>query len=256
MDMRNTNRQDHIFALLEQREKMSVSELAEIFQVTETTIRRDLISMESNQQIIRKRGYAILPGRGYSIETHRRNTFREEKQRIARKAAEFISPNSTLALDSGTTVEMLVNILTEDYQNWRNLFIVTSSLSVATQSCRFFHTSIPGGLILSDEMSVSGVYTTNFFKNITTDIAFLGSTGIMNTHGLTVSYPPMLDIKRAIMACASKRIALLDSSKFVTRGIFNFCSFDELDVLITVETDQNAPALEEIASHGVEVILV
>ena len=64
----------------------------------------------------------------------------------------------------------------------------------------------------------------------------------------------MLDVKHALMKCAAKRVALADCSKFTTRGLYTFCKYEELDVLITVQTEQNARALDEIAKKT-EIIL-
>ena len=81
--MGNASRRDQIYSLLEIHGQLSVSELAEQFQVTETTIRRDLIEMEERGEILRKRGFAILPDQGHNLSVRRRNVFQEEKQRIA-----------------------------------------------------------------------------------------------------------------------------------------------------------------------------
>ncbi len=59
----------------------------------------------------------------------------------------------------------------------------------------------------------------------------------------------MRSVKEALVGCATTRIALLDSSKFHSRGLYTFCDFDALDILITVENEENAPLLEEIARH-------
>lgn len=252
--MSSNSRQDKIFNLLESVERMSVTDLADFFHVTETTIRRDLNAMEANNQIVRRRGYAELPDRGYGMVLRRRNTFQDEKRRIAKKAASMLRYGSTLALDSGTTIAELVHVMAEDCSNL-SLDIVTCSLNTAYETCRHFRTSIPGGSIFADELSITGLSATRFFENVNVDIAFLGSTGISGTQGLTVSYPLILDIKQAIMSCAAKKVALLDSSKFVVRGIYTFCPFSELDAIITVRTEQNAELLDQISKHGVEIIL-
>ena len=53
-----------------------------------------------------------------------------------------------------------------------------------------------------------------------------------------------------------KKIALLDSSKFLRRGIYEFCSFSDIDVLITVETKQNKEQIDRIRKTGIKIILV
>lgn len=252
--MDNDKRRDLIFNLLEDRGEMSVAELAEYFKVTETTIRRDLSRMETNQEIIRRRGYAFLPNAGHAIGIRRPNTFKEEKQRIAKKAFELCTNVNSLALDSGTTVAELVHLLAEDHTSHK-YEIVTCSLSVAYETCKYYHTYVPGGMVYPDEFSVCGLQMVDFFKNITADIAFLGSTGIYQTEGLTISYLPMVDIKRSLMKCSSKRVALVDSSKFSTRGLYTYSKYPEIDTLITVKTEGNAEALEKIANEGVEIIL-
>ena len=133
--------------------------------------------------------------------------------------------------------------------------IITASIQTASETCRFFRTSMPGGYVFPDEVSIGGMSAVRFLEGVTTDIAFLGTTGICNTKGLTVSYPLMMDVKRALLSSASKKIALVDSSKFLSRGIYTYCSFRELDTLITVRTEENAPVLDEIAKQGVEIIL-
>ena len=65
----------------------------------------------------------------------------------------------------------------------------------------------------------------------------------------------MMDVKRALLSSASKKVALVYSSQFLSRGIYTYCSFRELDTLITVRTEENAPVLDEIAKQGVEIIL-
>ena len=253
MGIHSNERQDKIFSMLESRGRVSVSDLAEYFQVTETTIRRDLITMEENHQIVRRRGFAELPLQATS-GLRRRNTFQEEKQRIARKAMELISYGTTLALDSGTSVAELVHVLADEGRDM-GIDVITPSIQTASETCRFFRTSMPGGYVFPDEVSIGGMSAVRFLEGVTTDIAFLGTTGICNTKGLTVSYPLMMDVKRALLSSASKKVALVDSSKFLSRGIYTYCSFRELDTLITVRTEENAPVLDEIAKQGVEIIL-
>ena len=160
MGIHSNERQDKIFSMLESRGRMSVSDLAEYFQVTETTIRRDLITMEENHQIVRRRGFAELPLQAAS-GLRRRNTFQEEKQRIARKAMELISYGTTLALDSGTSVAELVHVLADEGRDM-GIDVITPSIQTASETCRFFRTSMPGGYVFPDEVSIGGMSAVRF----------------------------------------------------------------------------------------------
>ena len=252
--MNENSRTSAIAKLLYQNRQMSVADLADILQVTPTTIRRDLIEMESLGQVIRRRGYALAPVDS-ATPFYKDNLFSHEKQRIAAKAAEYVNDHTSIALDSGSSVRALVQYLIDE-DRVKDLDIVTPSLVTATEACAKYRVALPGGYIIPEERSLGGVDVTEFFGQVRTDIAFLGSTGVLNSRGLTVSNPLMREVKNSLTHSATMRIALLDSSKYVFRGIYTFCTFDDLDVLITVETPENRQFLDEIARHKVKIELV
>lgn len=244
---------EKIYTMLLNRGKISVDELSAVFQVTPTTIRRDLIMMEEQGLASRTRGYAV------SCDDTKRvadpDFFRSEKRRIAEAAKTFVSNGMSLVLDAGSTVQTVADMLLES-PDITNLDIVTNSLSIALKLSKDFRVSMPGGSVLPGNGVVAGVDVDNFFSNINVDLAFLGTTGIFGCNGLTVSYPLHMSVKKNIVACANQRIAVLDSSKFIGRGIFTFCEFKNLDVMITVKTDENEAKLEEIEKMGVKLVLV
>lgn len=249
--MSNSYRLDHIYNILLQQKEASVEELAEIFHVTPTTIRRDLLELEERKLIYRTRGSAFLLESGLSEA----NIFMDEKKRIAAAAATYVRNGMSIALDSGSTVRTLASHLIDD-RSMLNLDFVTHSPEIAMLVCKRFNVSIPGGSLTPACEFMVGVEVENFYKKINVDVAFLGSTGVYNCAGLTVSYPLQLQVKKYSALCADKRIALLDSSKFSRRGIYVFCEFENIDTLITVQTKENADQLKRIADLGAEIVLV
>lgn len=250
--MSSTYRIDKIYDLLLVRGKVSVQELAEMFHVTPTTIRRDLIVMEEKGLAQRVRGYAIA-----AEDTKRAadlNIFEDEKRRIAQAALTFVKNGMSLALDTGNTVRSVARAIMES-QEINTLDVVTNSLITAQLMGEQYPVTMPGGIVLASSSALVGVDVERFFSSINIDLVFLGSTGVRDCSGLTVSYPLHLSVKRNMVACATKRIAVLDSSKFAGRGIFTFCDWEELDALITVKTDSNQDMLEEIEAKGVEIVL-
>ncbi len=249
--MSNSYRLDQICTYLIHCDKASVDQLAEEFQVTPTTIRRDLLLLEERGLILRSRGYASI------ADTPCRSPLflEDEKRRIAKAASKLITADMALSLDSGTTVSTLVDeLLARD--DLDRLNIVTHSPAIAIQASKMFNVSLLGGSLLPNFDFVVGFDTEEYYRKIHVDLAILGSTSVYNCGGLTVSYPLQLNVKKCAAACASKRVALLDSSKYFRRGIYVFCEFSQLDTLITVETDENAQQLDLIAKEGVEIILV
>lgn len=249
--MGNAYRLDQIYNILLQKKSAGVEELADSFHVTPTTIRRDLLELEERKLIYRARGTAFLLESGMSEA----NIFMEEKKRIAAAAAKYTSNGMSIALDSGSTVRTLAEHLIAD-QSLSNLDFVTHSPDIALRVCKRFNVSIPGGSLTPNSEFMVGLEVEEFYKKINVDVAFIGSTGVLNCAGLTVSYPLQLQVKKYSALCADKRIALLDSSKFSRRGIYVFCDFKDIDTLITVKTKENEAQLGRIADLGVEIVLV
>mgnify|MGYP000772548353 CR=1 FL=1 len=251
--MSNSYRLDQIYSLLLRNGKASVDELAQCFNVTSTTIRRDLLLLEDRGLIYRTRGYA------YIVDSNALSTsgiLEEEKKRIAEAAMNYVQLPMSIAMDSGSTVYAVCDELINRFSTNQNhmLDIVTHSLSIALRASKYFQVSMPGGAVMQD--TLVGVDVSDFYQKINVDLTFLSSTGVNNCNGLTVSYPLQLSVKEKTAACAKKRIAVLDSSKFIKRGIYTFCNFKDIDIMITVETDDNKEQLDYIYKQGVDIVTV
>lgn len=54
---------------------------------------------------------------------------------------------------------------------------------------------------------------------------------------------------------AQRIVVLADSSKFLGRGLYIFCTFEEVDTLITVSTPENEEMIDELRNMNIEIIL-
>lgn len=245
----NSYRLNQIYALLLRKGNATVEELAQMFQVTPTTIRRDLLILEERGMIYRTRGAAFLQEVDRTADV-----FQGEKKRIAAIAARYISSGMSLVLDSGSTVATVLDYL-RGLSHLSDINIITHSPQTAIAAAQSFKVSMPGGSLVLNSDFIVGLEVEDFYKKLNVDLAILGSTGVYNCAGLTVSYPLQLPVKKYSAACADKKIAVLDSSKFIRRGIYVFCDFHDVDILITVKTEENEKQLERIADLGVEIVL-
>ena len=248
--MDNSYRLDQIYKLLLAKGTASVSELADTFQVTKTTMRRDLLEMEEQGLVTRTRGYASVR----SNQPNHAASLVEDKARIAEVAVKLIRQNMSLALDAGYTVEVLMERLIKE-PTVRMVNILTYSLTLATRVAPYFNVSMPSGSVYADEMTISSSNMDDQLTRINTDIAFLATNGIADCPGLTTSYQPMISNKIALANNATMRVGLADSSKYFMRGLYTYIPFEQLDKLITIETPENGAQLEKIAKTGVEIIL-
>ena len=255
MALKNNPRQDAIMKLLIQKKIVSVDELSKMFSVTPTTIRRDLLELEANHQLSRSRGYAYLNENfNNSDNKDRINMFQAEKRRIATCAIQMIHSNSSVLLDSGTTIFELARQL-NTHTEMENVCIITNGLDVALSLTNFSTVSMPPGVVHHYSKAIFGVNTTEFFSEIRADITFMGSCGILHTTGPTISTPFLMDIKHKMVEISNKVILLIDSSKFLSSGFYPVCSFRDIDAIITVETEENKDSISQLRNSGIEVIL-
>lgn len=102
------DRWTEIVNYLRNRKFATVEELMNEFNISRSTLRRDLIAMEERKLIVRTRGGAQIVEdaednyANYSLDNIL-NTHKEEKIKIAKKAATFIKNNDVIFIDSGST---------------------------------------------------------------------------------------------------------------------------------------------------------
>ena len=130
-------RQDRIVGLVKERGFVRVVDLAERFQVSSVTVRSDLQSLESRDQLRRIRGGAV-PASVASVELPFEAAERDlatEKAHIGRHAAELVSSGDTVILDVGTTTTAVARALSSR-TDLRDITVFTNALNVALERGR------------------------------------------------------------------------------------------------------------------------
>lgn len=248
-------RRGRMLEMLRERSSIPVDELAAEFHVTATSIRRDLTLLEERGYITRSYGVAHIAQESGIVSLNvRSGLHHEEKERIAAAALRFVHNGAAVAFDSGTTTLALADRLIEEDLN--GLTLLTSSIPIATTVAPYHQVIMSGGIVQADDLSLVGPESESYYQDVTSDVAFLGASGVRDAVGLTASSPFLCGIKKQIIASTRFTVALVDSSKFTTNGVSLFCRFDrqEVDALITVRTPENAAQLEQIQALGIEVI--
>lgn len=252
MDM--TQRFRTIMTAVEVQGTVKVSELAEQLGVTEATIRRDLIELESQGFVKRVHGGGIN-ARGHSYEptlTLRSTTHAEEKQRIARCAAGMVNEGDFIALDVGSTTFELARCLV----SMRNLTIITPSLMIATVLVNKpdIRLIIPGGIVRPGETSMIGELSQRAFEIFHVDRLFLGIGGIDVGVGLTEYNWDDTLIKQSMLKTAKQVVVLADASKFNRIATVKVARLDLINILVTDQAPAS-PLAEALERANVKVII-
>lgn len=221
--------------------------------VSDMTLRTDLKILDQQQRIVRIHGGAKslekVTGNDDYLKTR---TFQhiEEKKEIALKALEFVIPNQTIFIDSGSTTTSLASLLPDQ----ANMYF-TNSITCATELAKLSqaHCQLAGGTINRNSLSVTGLETIRFLENINFDIAFLGVTRYSSRTGFSCESYHDAQVKKAACKQAKKVIVLMDSSKTDQDGTYTFCNLNNIDVVIS-DSNLSAQFVEECKSQGVIII--
>lgn len=105
--MLTEKRQEEILRLLTLKGSVTVQELKEYFDASESTIRRDLNTLDEKGALVKVFGGAMLTESNLATKdeqvSQRKGMYQEEKQKIGRYAASLIEPHDFVYVDAGTT---------------------------------------------------------------------------------------------------------------------------------------------------------
>jgi len=249
-------RQQAIAALVIANGRASVTELAQAYDVTTETVRRDLAALDKAGVVRRVHGGAVPVRALHLVEAgvgERESTRAEHKDAIAQTAAELIPPGgATILLDAGTTTARIAAHLPAD----RELVVVTNSVPVAARIAAMPSVSLQllGGRVRGITQAVVGEQALRVLDTLRVDMAFIGTNGISVRHGLSTPDNEEAAVKRAMVSSANYVVAVADSSKVGREDFVSFAPLTSVDTLITdaeiADTDRR-----ELVEHGVEVVV-
>ena len=239
-------RQQQIHRLIEEHGRVLVTELADRFEVSEQTIRKDLLALEADGRAVRTHGGAIAvdrgrPELGFDI---RRRLEPDAKARIGLAAAAIVEDGETIAFDASTTALEVAKRLRQR-GGWRSLTVITNGLRIAEELAGQDGITIlvPGGTMRWEALSVVGPWGDGFFRRINIARAFLGAAGFTLQAGLTDATEEEAQIKRAMVASSMEVTAIVDHTKWGRAALATFCRTDRLARVVT-----DAPAPAEMAA--------
>lgn len=249
-------RQQAIAARVISQGRASVAELAQAYDVTTETVRRDLAVLDRSGVLRRVHGGAVPTRALHLIEPsvdQREATRASHKQAIARAAAEFLPQSgATVLFDSGTTTARLAALLPAD----RELVAVTNSVPIAARLAGRGEVSLQllGGRVRGLTQAVVGDQAVATLGALRVDVAFIGTNGITVRHGLSTPDPDEAAVKRAMVECANFVVVLADSSKIGQEDFVSFAPLTNVDVLVT-DSEIGAVDRGAFGAEGLEVVV-
>jgi DeoR/GlpR family transcriptional regulator of sugar metabolism len=246
-------RREQILGLLEREGELTVEALAERFEVSGMTIRRDLQELANEGRVIRTHGGAA-PAQRISFEfrfLERTQQHARQKEAIAKVAAGLVSPGQVVMLDSGTTTLAIAREL----KQLAKVTVVTTSLPIASELFGMDHVDLIllGGTLRKDSPDLIGAITDQSLDVLRADVAFIGADAVGPQGELFNNSSELARMLGRMAKACTARYAVADSSKIGGQGLMRFGHLRDWNGLIT--DDRIDTRLRRgLEKHGVNVL--
>ena len=214
---------------IEEKGFISIQELVESLQTSESTVRRDLEYLdETSKQVRRTRGGAAYVGESITAFEVREDRALGQKQRIARVVADLIEPGELVLMDGGTTTLEVARALLG-----KPLQVVTNSMPIVGLFVNQSNIEliVIGGYVYPKTGVALGDLAVSMLKNIHAKRLVMSIGGITES-GLFNSNTLLVETERQMIAAAEEVIVVTDSSKFGHRALAHLAPLSAVHRLV------------------------
>lgn len=250
MSLTYEERRQTILAQLEMDGKVQVHALAELFNVSTETIRRDLDRLEKEEKLRKVYGGAVRM-RSEIIEPvflKRSQMHQSEKQAIGKLAASLVKDGETVMLDNGTTTLEIMRQL----KDRADVTVITNSVVILTCALEEFQGKVifAGGEVNLSYQAATGPIAHNMLDQFKVNKAFISAGGVSLADGITEYNLDEALISRKMMQRAEESILLVDHSKF---GVTTFAQIAPIEQISMIITDSGCSQEWIDALHRLDV---
>lgn len=245
-------RREEIVELIHQNGKVKVSELSQLYNISEVSIRKDLEVLEEQGHLSRVHGGAVGLNKLYvNMDINERfKTNASAKKELAELAANFIDDNDTIMMNAGTTLCYVLRAI----RGKKNITIVTNSVQNATEAALFssFNVILLGGNLDSKYQFTYGQDAIVQLKNYHATKCILSVDGISAEAGLSLYYANEAELARQMIECSGTVIVTADSSKVGKNVFARITDTQKADIIITNKTE-NREEITKLKKLGIRI---
>ena len=243
-------RQRTMQELLRTRGQMTVRQLSRHFEVSEATIRRDLIQLAGMAGLERMHGGVTFNDDSEPPVVVRRRENAEAKMALARRAAEEICDGATIFIAGGSTMACLAECLDDK----RELTAITNAHDVASELAKAPGISIimTGGALRKRDMSLIGPIAEQVLNQVPFETAFMSVQGVSADAGMTTIFAPEASTVRVVADVAPRLVVVAEAYKVGRVAPIAVGPATTADLLIT-DADPADDEIRRLAAEGVAI---
>lgn len=225
--MLTRQRQEQILKLLSERGSITVAEIKDILNTSESTVRRDITTLDRQGKLIKVFGGAVMADADVVVTAHEYTVAQKvdlncmEKQKIAKYAASLIEPGDFVYLDAGTTTAYML-----DYVEQTEVTFVTNAVAHAQRLVsKGMKVLLVGGELKASTEAIIGNQAMKTIREYHFTKGFFGTNGVTRKCGCTTPDANEAMIKQSAMEQCRQCYVICDYSKFDNVSSVTFAPF-------------------------------
>lgn len=249
--MLKKERQAYILHQVNLHNKVLSSSLSAEINVSEDTIRRDLLELAEEGKVIKVHGGALSHSFNHVHFPVNGVYSQNQKKVIAQKAINLISNGMFILTSGGTTIIEMARTLPPQLK----ATFISGSIPAVLE---YMHHPNVEVILIGDKISKNSKITVGSeaiakIRSLKADLCFLGTNAIDVQHGITDSDWEVVQLKKAMIESCKKVVCLSIAEKVNTVQPIQVCGLGEIDTLIT-ELEPGNPVLQPYVDAGIEVL--
>lgn len=221
-----------ILEQVKQKKSVTLTELCELLGASESTVRRDLTSLDQKGLIKKVHGGAIsTDDRSFNLVEHdvesKSKMFTEEKTAIARYAASLVEDGDFVFIDAGTTTEKMIDFLPDKNVN----FVTNAFLHAKKLAQRGFRVYIPAGEIKLTTEAIVGAECVSSIRDYNFTKSFIGANAVSLSAGFSTPDRNEASVKSAVVQNSQRAYILADHSKFGQIASVTFAQLGQAKII-------------------------
>ncbi|MBN8888009.1 MAG: DeoR/GlpR transcriptional regulator [Rudaea sp.] len=243
-------RQQAILDRLREHGRVTATELAALFGVSEDSIRRDLHKLAAQGVCRRVYGGALLPTPAFAPLPQRREENSARKQALARAAVKLVRPGQVLLLDAGSTNYAIATALPERQQ----LTVVTNAPDIAQclMAREGFEILMIGGRMEPRIGAVIGAQALEQLRRLRADLCFPGACAVDAEYGLWATDSEEALFKRRMIEVSSETAVVVTTDKLGALSAYQVVELDAISHIV-VEKDVAAAQIEAFRAREIQM---
>lgn len=229
--MLTEKRHEIILEMLQEKRSITIVEIKDKLGISESTIRRDLNTLDQEKKLIKVFGGAVaLEPAPFVMELsvpQKLKVNEREKRCIARYAVSLIKPNDFVYLDAGTTTGYMLEYLTE-----KDVTFVTNAVEHARRlAVAGYRTLLVGGELRGTTEAIVGAQAILAIQEYHFTIGFFGTNGISRHHGCSTPDDSEALVKKTALRQCGKVYIVADSTKFNEVSSVTFAGYHDVQII-------------------------